>query len=79
MANNKSPGTSGFNADFYKVFWKRIGAFVCRALNHAFISRFLSLTQTQGIITCIPKGDKSRKYLKLETNNSFKLRSQNMF
>jgi hypothetical protein len=38
--------------------------FVCRALNHVFSSGSLSLKQTQGIITCIPKGEKSRKYLK---------------
>ena len=27
MKNNRSPGTSGFSADFYKVFWKKNGAF----------------------------------------------------
>ena len=25
MKNNRSPGTSGFSADFYKVFWKKLG------------------------------------------------------
>ena len=63
MANNKSPGTSGFSADFYKVFWKRLGPFVCRALNFAFLSESLSITQTQGLIICIPKGDKPRQFL----------------
>ena len=64
MKNNKSPGTSGFGADFYKVFWKKLGVFVVRALNDAFNKNKLSCTQTQGLITCIPKGDKSRNYLK---------------
>ena len=64
MTNNKSPGSSGFSAEFYKCFWKQLGDFVCRALNHAFISGNLSITQTQGIITCIPKGDKPKQYLK---------------
>ena len=64
MKNNKSPGSSGFSAEFYKCFWNRIGVFVCRALNHAFISGNLSVTQTQGIITCIPKGDKPKQFLK---------------
>jgi len=64
MANNKSPGSSGFSIDFYKVFWPKLGTFVCRALNHAFDSGKLSITQCQGIITCIPKGDKPRQFLK---------------
>jgi hypothetical protein len=64
MKNNKSPGSSGFSAEFYKCFWNRIGLFVCRALNHAFISGNLSVIQTQGIITCIPKGDKPKQFLK---------------
>ena len=64
---------SDFNADFYKLFCKRIGIFACRALNHAFISGSLSLTQTQGIITCTLKGDKYRKHLKIKTLIALKL------
>ena len=64
MSNNKSPGTSGFGADFYKVFWCKIGPFVVRALNGSFDKGHLSITQTQGIITCIPKEDKHRQFLK---------------
>ena len=58
MKNNRSPGTSGFSADFYKVFWNRISHFVVRALNETFNEYKPSDTQTQGLITCIPKGDK---------------------
>ena len=64
MKNNRSPGTSGFGADFYKIFWNRIGHFVVRALNEAYEFDSLSSTQTQGLITCIPKGNKPRHYLK---------------
>jgi hypothetical protein len=63
MSNNKSPGSSGFSAEFYKMFWKKIGIFVIRALNEAFTNGNLSITQTHGIIICIPKGDKSRLFL----------------
>lgn len=64
MKNNKSPGTSGFSADFFKTFWKQIGNFVVRAINSGFLQGELSFTQQQGLIVCIPKENKCRKYLK---------------
>ena len=64
MSNNRSPGTDGFSADFYKVFWKYIGHFVVRSINYGFINNELSITQKQGIITCIPKDNKSRYQVK---------------
>ena len=64
MKNNKSPGTSGFSADFYKVFWKQLGTFVLRAINAGFQNGELSITQQHGLIVCIPKENKSRNYLK---------------
>ena len=60
MANNKSPGSDGFTAEFFKVFWKKIGYFVVRSLNYGFDQRELSPTQKQGIITSIPKEGKSK-------------------
>ena len=30
MSNNKSPGTDGFSAEFFKVFWKESGQFIVR-------------------------------------------------
>ena len=63
MKNNKSPGTSGFSADFYKVFWKQLGTFVVRAINYGFLREF-SVTQQHGLIVCIPKENKCRNYLK---------------
>lgn len=59
MANNKSPGSDGFTTDFYKVFWNQIGYVVVRSLNHGYKVRELSVTQKQGIITCIPNDGKS--------------------
>ena len=44
-----------------------IGDFVVRALNESFRDGELSATQKQGIITCIPKGDKN-KIIKSKTN-----------
>lgn len=64
MQNNKSPGTSGFSADFFKVFWGQLGSFVVRAINYGFSQGELSITQQQGLIVCIPKENKPRNFLK---------------
>ena len=53
MSNNKSPGTDGFTAEFFKMSWKNIGYFVIRSLNYGYDTGELSSTQKQGIITCI--------------------------
>ena len=63
MSNNRSPGSSGFGADFFKVFWKYIGHFVVRSINYGYIKGELSITQREGIITCIPKESKDRTLL----------------
>ena len=64
MKNNKSPGTSGFSADFFKVFWKDLGHFVVRAINYGYRQEELSITQKQGLIICTPKENKNRHFLK---------------
>ena len=64
MKNNKSPGSDGFTTEFFKCFWKQLGEFIVRSLNYGFQVGKLSTTQRQGIITCIPKGDKSRNFIK---------------
>ena len=60
MKNGKSPGLSGFSADSFKVFWKQLRVFVLRSLNHGHTIGELSITQKQGIITCIPKDNKPK-------------------
>ena len=64
MSNNKSPGTDGFTTEFYKFFWRDIGVLLVRAINFGYTSGELSSTQKEGIITCIPKGDKPKQFLK---------------
>ena len=64
MKNDKSPGTDGFTVNFFKFFWKDIGYFIIRSLNEGFKTGKMSITQREGIITCIPKGDKPREFLK---------------
>ena len=64
MANGKSPGSDGFTAEFLKFFFPDIGHYLLRSLNQAFCTGELSVTQKQGVITCLPKGDKPREFLK---------------
>ena len=64
MKNDKSPGTDGMTANFFKFFWKDLGQFIIRSLNEGFQKGKMSITQREGIITCIPKGDKPRQFLK---------------
>ena len=78
MQNDKSPGTDGMTVNFFKFFWKQLGSFVVRSLNEGFLKGEMSVTQKEGIIICIPKGDKPREFLKkLETNFTVKCNLQN--
>ena len=64
MSNHSSPGSSGFTVAFHKFFWIDIGHFLVRSLTESFHSKELSITLKQGVITCIPKGNKDKLYLK---------------
>ena len=64
MKNNKSPGPDGFTVEFFKFFYCDIGHFYVRSINEGLNQGQLSITQYQGVITCIPKGDKPKQFLK---------------
>ena len=64
MKNNKSPGLDGFTVEFFKFFWVHDGQFILKSLNYGYRNGSLSITQKQGVITCIPKPNKSRVNLK---------------
>ena len=64
MSNNTSPGNDGFTVEFFKFFWNDLGWFLVRSINYAYDNGELSITQKQGVITCIPKGNKDKSYLK---------------
>ena len=63
MKNNKTPGTDGLPCEFYKIFWNDLKVFLLKSYNEAFENVKLSISQTQGIITCLPKGQKPRQHL----------------
>ena len=64
MKNGKTPGMDGFPAEFFKVFWGKIKHFMLRALNCSFKHNCLSESLRTCVITCLPKGDKPREFLK---------------
>ena len=64
MKNQKCPGIDGFPADFFKVFWPKLKFFVLRSLNCAYNAGQMSISLRQCIISCLPKGDKPRQFLK---------------
>ena len=60
MKNEKSPRLDSYTVEFFKFFWIDIGAFVLRSINYGYRTGLLSVTQKQGIITCLPKLNKCR-------------------
>lgn len=64
MKNNKSLGSDGFTVEFFKFFWKDFKHYIVSVVNHIFVKKELPISQRLGIITCLPKGDKPRQYLK---------------
>ena len=64
MKNEKSPGMYGFTVELFLFFWIDLGFFVLRSINYGNQCGSLSITQKQGIITCLPKPNKSRHLLK---------------
>ena len=65
MKNNKTPGIDGISCEFLKVVLSKLKKLVTRALNRWFEKGMLSTTLRKCVITCIPKGNKSRTTEKL--------------
>ena len=64
MKNEKSPGPDGFTVEFFKFFFKDIGKYLTRSLNEGLEKGELSVTQYQGVITCLPKEGKPKQFVK---------------
>ena len=64
MKNGKCPGIDGFPAEFLKVFWIKLKYFILRSLNYSYEHGEMLLSLRQCIINCLPKGHKSRQFLK---------------
>ena len=64
MARNKSPGTSGFQTDFYVVFWMWLCNMYHQAVLYAFEVGKFSTSMREGLISLIPKKSVDTKFLK---------------
>ena len=64
MKNGKVPGIDGFPVEFFKVFWNKLKDFVLRAYKWSYKTGNMTITLRQCVISCIPKGNKSRTLLK---------------
>ena len=57
MKPEKTPGSDGIPAKFYKIFWDDIFEHLVTSINHAYQKEQFSVTQRRGIIKLIPKKD----------------------
>ena len=64
MKNNRSPGSDGLTVEFFKFFFKDFKHFIRCSINEGYQKGTFSVTQRQGIITCLPKGDTPGQFLK---------------
>lgn len=62
--NNKTPGVDGITSEFLKVFWGRLKYIIQRAFNTSYEKGLMSQSLRTCIITCLPKGQKDRRFLK---------------
>ena len=61
--NGSTPGFSGFTYAFYKCFWRYLGKTILNAMKYSFIINKLPSSQTIGIISLLPKGEKPKQFL----------------
>ena len=64
MDSNKTPGSDGLPAEFYKIFWNDIADFLLGSINYAYKTGLLSVSQKRGIVKLIPKKDAEPYYVK---------------
>ena len=61
---DKTPGTDGLPADFYKVIWNDMSDYLVNSINYTFGKGQLSVTQRRGIIKLLPKKDAKPDFIK---------------
>ena len=64
LSNNKTPGSDGFTAEFYKFFWPQIKDIVFGSFVYGYNTGELSIEQRRCILNIIPKKEKDIRHLK---------------
>jgi hypothetical protein len=64
MSNGKSPCLDGITSEFCKLFWIDIQEHAIKSSDFAYENSLLSVSQKQGLITCLPKEGKPKHLLK---------------
>ena len=64
MEASTSPDSDGFPVEFYKVFWNVIATAFVNAINCSFQKGQLFVTQKKGVISLLPKKDKTTLFVK---------------
>uniref|UniRef100_A0A3B1J8J0 Reverse transcriptase domain-containing protein n=1 Tax=Astyanax mexicanus TaxID=7994 RepID=A0A3B1J8J0_ASTMX len=63
MQLNKSPGTDGLTANFYRFFWNDIKNILFRALHACIVRKTLTPSMKEGLISLIPKSGKDKRLI----------------
>ena len=64
LKNNKTPGSDGLTADFYKIFWAKLRKPLFDAISESEVKGKLFETARKGILSLIPKSGKDSRLLK---------------
>ena len=64
LARNKTPGICSFTADFYKMFWNKIGDLFFDAITSMYEEQRVPDQMKKGILNLIPKPNKDARRLK---------------
>lgn len=64
LKNNKTPGSDGLPAEFYKFFWTDIKTLLYESYRYSLVNGTLSIDQRRGILSIIPKKGKDLRFLK---------------
>ena len=64
MKENKSPGSDGLSAEFYKTFWNKLGPKLEEVIKFSATKKELPLSFRQGVITLLQKPNKDPLLIK---------------
>ena len=64
MECNKTAGSDGLPAEFYRTFWNDISVHLLNTLNYAYLCTQLSVSQKLGIVKLFPKKDTEPYFVK---------------